>query len=656
MKFQKKIKINKEKISSYFISFIITFVIVIIGWWILNKIQFFERVTKTYLILAIFLIEFLLFFIVIQKIIFQYFLYRKKIFGQMFKYKIIIYVVLNLGIIFFIFTSFMIYFNFNSQRRLNYYTINESLEITYSNIINLISNDKKLFESYSKTLSLELEGLKKISNNKNKFNRNNIFVFYKNSIKKNKNNIIDLIERYKLILLVVLTNDSINLKNGILYSDIKFGKLLNDLFEYGNQLSLNKKSVIKNIKSIYFVFVKTKRFLFVYYPDQEIYKLNEKIYPGYKTFKSEFSIFKYTPILYILYFIFLFIPLLFIQIFFTISFIDKLNKPLKVLLTGFERFDEIHFNKLQEFKIKDEFYFLINKFNLMQKELNKNQIYRRYKDRYEIYKMVTTKFAHEIKNPLTPITLSAQLIRRKYPYDDEFKDYLNKKIDIIVENSGMIKNIIEKIYNFSDMKKEENIKFNLFEFLNNLRTTWESNKIKINLEMNSNFDICIKGSMTDFYSVFNNLIINSINASEGKCNIKISVFVDMYAMHKKKINKNETNNGKLKKISENINATSVKNHKMENINIKDINIENIEIKNIIIDYYDNGPGIPKEIKKFVFEPFFTTNVNGSGLGLAIVKSTVEKYNGLINYISDFNGAHFRIIISNERKIIFVCNN
>lgn len=72
----------------------------------------------------------------------------------------------------------------------------------------------------------------------------------------------------------------------------------------------------------------------------------------------------------------------------------------------------------------------------------------------------------------------------------------------------------------------------------------------------------------------------------------------------------------------------------------------ISDKNIIINYYDNGAGIPKKFVTNIFDPFFTTNKSkGPGLGLSVVFNIVnQKLKGKIEYIDDFDGSHFRIDI------------
>lgn len=52
--------------------------------------------------------------------------------------------------------------------------------------------------------------------------------------------------------------------------------------------------------------------------------------------------------------------------------------------------------------------------------------------------------------------------------------------------------------------------------------------------------------------------------------------------------------------------------------------------NIVINFLDNGDGIPEEILKKIWTPFFTTKDTGTGLGLGIVKNMIEAHKGIIS--------------------------
>jgi signal transduction histidine kinase len=65
-------------------------------------------------------------------------------------------------------------------------------------------------------------------------------------------------------------------------------------------------------------------------------------------------------------------------------------------------------------------------------------------------------------------------------------------------------------------------------------------------------------------------------------------------------------------------------------------------KDLIVDVSDNGPGIPCEIRKDIFLPFFTTRKGGTGLGLPIVKKLIEAHKGGVEVLNTAFGTTFRL--------------
>jgi len=81
-----------------------------------------------------------------------------------------------------------------------------------------------------------------------------------------------------------------------------------------------------------------------------------------------------------------------------------------------------------------------------------------------------------------------------------------------------------------------------------------------------------------------------------------------------------------------------------------------EDKKVIIDYRDNGIGIPEKYIKdsLIFEPGFSTKPEGTGLGLAIAGESIERNGGVLRAFYDSKGAYFRIKLpvggrQNERR-------
>jgi two-component system nitrogen regulation sensor histidine kinase NtrY len=211
------------------------------------------------------------------------------------------------------------------------------------------------------------------------------------------------------------------------------------------------------------------------------------------------------------------------------------------------------------------------------------------------WKEIARRIAHEIKNPLTPIKLSAERIKRQFDNNNpKFEEILNKSVNIIKTEVDYLSKLVKEFSQLAKTDKPINREeINLFNFLNNMSQSYNSSKFKIELDIPK--DIVIKGDKDLLKQAFLNLIQNSYESIE-------------------ELNKK----GVLK-----------------------IKAEKLKDK-IRIEFKDNGKGIsPDKINK-IFLPYYTEKPKGSGLGLTIVKEIIEKHNGKIYAKPSKEGAIFVI--------------
>ncbi len=201
--------------------------------------------------------------------------------------------------------------------------------------------------------------------------------------------------------------------------------------------------------------------------------------------------------------------------------------------------------------------------------------------RVAAWREVARRIAHEVKNPLTPIKLSAQRLKRKYGDQIEDKVFANCT-DTIVKHVDMIKNLVNQFATFAKFPdaniarcKIENI---VLETITLYQESHENIEIKSRLEKNIPI---LRLDHQQMKQAFINLIDNAVYAVEKNGLILIDVAFD-------------------------------------------------EILKIVrIEISDNGKGISDKEKTRLFEPYFSTKKSGMGLGLAIVQSIISDHNGVI---------------------------
>jgi nitrogen fixation/metabolism regulation signal transduction histidine kinase len=210
---------------------------------------------------------------------------------------------------------------------------------------------------------------------------------------------------------------------------------------------------------------------------------------------------------------------------------------------------------------------------------------------------VARRLAHEIKNPLTPIQLSAERIKHKLgsKLNKDDTEILDKAVSTIVNQVDAMKTMVNE---FSEYARAP----------------------KLNLELTD-----INETIIEISHLFENSGIKiTTNLLKGLPKIK----VDGNMMRQVLIN-----------LIQNAQDAMINNTKKPSIKINTNKYKNY----LILSIEDNGPGFSEDILKKAFEPYVTTKSHGTGLGLAIVKKIIEEHEGIIvveNIKS--GGAHINI--------------
>jgi two-component system nitrogen regulation sensor histidine kinase NtrY len=253
-------------------------------------------------------------------------------------------------------------------------------------------------------------------------------------------------------------------------------------------------------------------------------------------------------------------------------------------------------NKIQRLKLEDknepleytasageEISALIEEYNRMVDKLEESKAKLIRLERESAWREMARQVAHDIKNPLTTIKLSMQQLERLSSNPEQAAAYLKKAIARLIEQIDSLAQIATEFSLFAnlDIRHKQDIVLNdVVESVYDLFT--EDRNVEMSIDLPEE-RLHIRGDKNHLIRVFNNLIINAIQAipSERKGRIALSL----------------TRQGEYS----------------------------------VVCIRDNGGGIPPEIQERVFEPNFTTKSSGSGLGLAICKRIIEAHDGNIYF-------------------------
>jgi two-component system nitrogen regulation sensor histidine kinase NtrY len=225
---------------------------------------------------------------------------------------------------------------------------------------------------------------------------------------------------------------------------------------------------------------------------------------------------------------------------------------------------------------------------------------------------VARRIAHEIKNPLTPIQLSAERLRRKYgSVIKEDRAIFDRCTDTIVRQVDDIRRMVDEFSRFARMPKPVIIAEDVADTVRQA--------VFLMRVGNADIDIEVDIAEDPMPARFDRRLI-----SQGLTNI-------------------------IKNAAEAISAVPPEELGRGTIKISAVRDGNI----IIVDVIDNGVGLPKENRRRLLEPYVTTREKGTGLGLAIVGKILEDHGGRIELhdaaekVSGVRGAWVRMVFATE---------
>jgi len=260
--------------------------------------------------------------------------------------------------------------------------------------------------------------------------------------------------------------------------------------------------------------------------------------------------------------------------------------PIKKLLAGTR---EVSLGNLEvsiEHRPQDEMRSLIDGFNTMIKNLKKHQQELTEMSKTVAWADMARKVAHEIKNPLTPIQLSAEHLLKVYAdKKGDFDKALKESASFIIKE---VENLKKIAHEFLESSKEKTLKkesFDLKKVINETASPYKkmlSERIKFK-EIYEDKDFDFKGDKDKIRIALRNIFINAIEAIRNKGEIEV----------------------KLKRDN----------------------------KNLILEINDTGMGMEKVMLKKAFEPYFSTKDAGTGIGLSIAKKIIEGHGGSIQISS-----------------------
>ncbi|HLO27172.1 MAG TPA: ATP-binding protein [Geobacteraceae bacterium] len=203
--------------------------------------------------------------------------------------------------------------------------------------------------------------------------------------------------------------------------------------------------------------------------------------------------------------------------------------------------------------------------------------------RMAAWREVARRIAHEIKNPLTPIQLSAQRLRKRYlsRFDEDSKVF-DECTDTIIKSVDELKTLVDEFSNFARMPSAQPTSNNLNDIIREAITLYQEAHRSIMFSFKADESLpLLQLDHDQMKRVLINILDNAVAAIDGEGKIDIESAYDK------------------------------------------------ELQMVSCIVADNGHGISPEDRPRLFEPYFSTKKSGTGLGLAIVNSIISDHHGFI---------------------------
>ena len=262
---------------------------------------------------------------------------------------------------------------------------------------------------------------------------------------------------------------------------------------------------------------------------------------------------------------------------------NLLTKPLRIIKQQLSKIKFGAQNQEIKWNSNDEIGGLVSEYNSMLVKLDSSLKRLAQSERESAWREMAKQVAHEIKNPLTPMKLNIQHMKRVVATNPEdANERIAKVADMLIEQIDTLSHIATEFSNFAKLPTTQLEKINLCDILNHVTQLFQQNT-SCSITLNKPNSLWIMADKEQCIRLFTNLLKNAEQA--------------------------------------------IPDDRAGQIDIEALVKENT----IYVTIKDNGMGMADHIKEKLFTPNFTTKNTGTGLGLAMVKNSVIAFSGSISF-------------------------
>jgi len=300
------------------------------------------------------------------------------------------------------------------------------------------------------------------------------------------------------------------------------------------------------------------------------------------------------------------LPTLLMTLLIAFSLTESVTRPLVGLSDATRRVAEGDFSIRILSRSDDELGALVTSFNAMVRELEKSRAALLHAEKINIWQDMAQRLAHEIKNPLTPIKLSAERVLRRAKTDPgRLEEILEPCMLAIIQEVDGLSNMLTEFRTFARLPPPTMETYKLRSVVEDSVALYRSSYPGIEFDCAAvDPDIEVEVDRRHISQVLANLIVNAVDSMKGRGHLDFAA---------------------------------------ELVKKRDSRYCRLSVR-------DDGAGIPEDQRPFIFTPYFTTKESGTGLGLSIVERIINDHGGSVWVDSaEGAGATFYIDLPVARK-------
>ena len=289
---------------------------------------------------------------------------------------------------------------------------------------------------------------------------------------------------------------------------------------------------------------------------------------------------------FVLTYINIILVLLAVALIFVINLTNRLTRPLSLIQSKLGDIKIDQKNEPIEWKGNDEIGALVKQYNQLIVELEKSAAELKRTTTESAWRGVARQVAHEIKNSLTPMRLSVQMLQRNVENCKATPEQIQRTTNTLIDQIDALSDIASSFSHYAKLPENHPQPLDLAELVGNVVNLYDNaDNITFTYDYDQTADHTYNGDKTNLNSAVGNLVKNAVQAIGTKPDGKI------------------------------------------NVSLKS------DDKQFIISVKDNGKGIKDEDKSQIFLPNFTTKTGGSGVGLSLTYNIVQAAGGSISFES-----------------------